>query len=246
MRRIRAITFDYWGTLYHAVSGRALRMQRLIEVLRAHGYTFGQQALDAADGVAVTEWERAWREEYRTLSARDWLRLMLDHLGAALPPADLDALATYFNEVILEVDPPVQLVDGVGQTVRRWARRYRLGLISDTGLSDGRTLRTFLERDGILDCFACLSFSDELGVSKPHPDVFRRTLDCLGAQPAESVHIGDLTRTDIVGAKGIGMRAVRFTGSHDDPDRSTKPDATVSTYADFQLLIQHWDTKNEG
>jgi putative hydrolase of the HAD superfamily len=88
--------------------------------------------------------------------------------------------------------------------------------------------------------FTCLSFSDETGVSKPHPDAFLRTLACLDAQPAEAVHIGDLTRTDIAGAKGVGMHAVRFTGSNDDPDSSVAPDATVSTYADFELLIELW------
>jgi len=241
---IKAVTFDYWGTLYHAASGRSQRMQRLVEVLRASGYAFSQEALDGADRVAWTEWERVWREAYRTLSARDWLRLMLDHLGAVLPAARFDALATVFDEIILEVDPPLRLVDSVGDAVRRLARHYRLGIISDTGLSSGRTLRRFLDRDGITGCFICLSFSDDTGVSKPHPDAFRRTLDCLNARPSESVHIGDLTRTDIAGAKAIGMRAVRFSGSYDDPDRSTAPDATVSTFADFEMLIQMWDTPN--
>lgn len=238
---IKAITFDYWETLYRGASGRSLRMTRLVDVLRVHNYTFGQPALDEADRVAQVEWERVWREEHRTLSARDWLRIMLDHLGAALPTSAFDALAIYFDEAIFESDPPLQLVDGVAGVVRRLARRYRLGIISDTGLSSGRTLRRFLDRDGIAEYFDCLSFSDETGVSKPHPDSFRRTLDCLDARPAESVHIGDLTRTDIAGAKAMGMRAVRFTGSHDDPDRSTAPDATISSYADFERLIQRWD-----
>jgi len=38
MGRIKAITFDYWGTLYHGATARAQRMSRLIEVLRAHNY----------------------------------------------------------------------------------------------------------------------------------------------------------------------------------------------------------------
>ncbi len=240
---IKAITFDYWETLYRGVSGRSLRMSQLVDVLRAHDYAFSQQALDEADRVAQVEWERVWREEHRTLSARDWLRMMLDHLGAALPASDFDALALYFDEAIVEVDPPMRLVDGVAETVERLARRYRLGVISDTGLSSGRTLRRILERDGMAGYFACLSFSDETGVSKPHPDAFRRTLDCLSARPSESVHIGDLTRTDIAGAKAIGMRVVRFAGSHDDPDRSTEPDATIDTYADFERLIQKWDSE---
>jgi HAD superfamily hydrolase (TIGR01549 family) len=243
---IKAITFDYWGTLYHGASGRSLRMIRLVDVLRSNGYTFDHEALDDADRVAWTEWERAWREDFRTLSAHDWLALMLGRLNVKLPPPDFDALATYFNEAIFEIEPPMHLVDGAGDAVRRLSQRYRLGVISDTGLSSGRTLRRFLERDGLLDYFACLLFSDETGVSKPHPDAFRRALDCLGAPPAEAVHIGDLTRTDIAGAKAFGMRAVRFTGSVEDADRSTAPDATVGNFADFERLIQAWDGNDEG
>lgn len=237
---IAAITFDFWGTLYYATGARHLRIQRMSEVLRAHGYDVNHERLDAAERVAWDTWDRVWREEFRTLSSNEWLRLMIDHLDVTLPPAEVDALADYFGEVVLEMDPPLRVVDGMLDAVHRLSRRYPLGLISDTGLSSGNVLRRFLERDAILDCFTCLSFSDETGVSKPHPDAFRRTLDCLGARPEQAVHLGDLTRTDIAGAKAVGMRVVRFTGANDDTDRSIEPDATVSTYADFERLIEEW------
>lgn len=243
MGQIRAITFDYWGTLYHGTGSRSGRMERLIEVLRTHNFLFDQLALDDADRIAWMEWERTWREAHRTLSSHDWLRLMLDHLGAALPQAVFETLAREWDEMILQADPPLQLITGAGDAVRRLSQRYRLGIISDTGLSSGRTLRRFLERDELAGHFTCLSFSDETGVSKPHPEAFLRTLACLGARPEEAVHIGDLTRTDIAGAKAVGMRAVRFTGSNDDPDLSVTPDAILSTYPDFEMLIEMWDAQ---
>jgi putative hydrolase of the HAD superfamily len=241
---IKAVTFDYWDTLYHGAGARDLRMKRLTEALNTHSYAFDQAALDEADRVAWTEWTRVWRDEHRTSGASDWLRLMLDHLGAALPATTFDGLAVQWDEIVLHADTSPQLVDGAAGVVRRLAQQYRLGIISDTGLSSGRTLRRLLERDGIDAYFTCLSFSDETGVSKPHPDAFRRTLKCLGAQPAETIHIGDLTRTDIAGAKAVGMRAVRFSGSNDDPDRSIAPDAAVGTFADFELLVRTWDGKS--
>jgi len=240
MDRIKAITFDFWGTLYHGMSSRLGRMQRLADVLWEHGLTFSQEALDEADRLAWTEWDRAWREEFRTLSASDWLRLMFEHLRVTLPPAAFEGLADDFDTSVLKTDPPLQLVDGVQSVVRRLAGRFSLGIISDTGLSSGKTLRRFLDRDRLAGCFACLSFSDETGVSKPHPDAFRRALACLAVQPSEAIHVGDLTRTDIAGAKSLGMFAVRFTGAYDDPDLSTPPDAIVQTYADFEQLVHAW------
>jgi len=238
---ITAITFDYWGTLYHAASGRLGRMERLAEVLGEHGYHLDSAVLESADRAAWLEWDRIWREEYRTLSAADWLHLMFGHLGVTLPAQAVHNLAEDFDTMILRADPPPRLIDGVEGAIRRLAQHYRLAIIWDTGLSSGRTLRRFLDRDEMTGCFACLSFSDETGVSKPHPDAFRRTLNCLAAQPAQAVHVGDLTRTDIFGAKAVGMRAVRFAGSNDDPDRSTQPDAVISSYTDLEPLLQAWN-----
>jgi putative hydrolase of the HAD superfamily len=144
MDQIRAITFDYWGTLYHGASGRNGRMERLVEILRTHQFEFEQALLDEADRVAWTEWERTWREAHRTLSSGDWLRLMLDHLGTALPQTAFDVLALEWDEMILRADPPLELIPGAADAVRRLSQRYRLGIISDTGLSSGRTLRRFL------------------------------------------------------------------------------------------------------
>jgi FMN phosphatase YigB (HAD superfamily) len=122
--------------------------------------------------------------------------------------------------------------------VQRLAQWYRLGIISDSGLSVGHTLRQFLKRDGLLECFTCTTFSDEVGVSKPHPRIFQFTLDRLSAQPHEAVHVGDLTHSDIAGAKAIGMFAVRLTANYDDANRSVEPDAIVKSYAEFEAWLE--------
>ena len=122
--------------------------------------------------------------------------------------------------------------------MQRLAQRYRLCVISDSGLSTGKTLRHFLKRDGLLDCFTCTTFSDEAGVSKPHMRIFQITLDRLNAQPYEAVHLGDLTHSDIAGAKAIGMSAVRLAANYDDANRSVEPDAVVYSYAEFEQWLE--------
>ena len=177
----------------------------------------------------------------RTPPAADWVRWMLDDLLIQLPPDDFNALADYFDRSLLDADPGPTLIDGAGEAVQRLAQRYRLGVISDSGLSTGKTLRQFLKRDDLFDCFACTTFSDEVGVSKPHTRIFQLTLDRLGAQPREAVHIGDLTHSDIAGAKAIGMVAVRLTASYDDANRSVAPDAVVNSYAEFEAWLKSKD-----
>ncbi len=234
---IKAITFDFWNTLYKAASyAHPLRRRFLFDLFAKHQIEVSPEQVDAAEGVARRFWNKAWREEYRTPSAAEWVRVMLAELLIDLPLADFDALATCYDRSLLDADPGPTLIDGARETIERLAGRYRLGVISDSGLSTGRTLREFLIRDQLIDYFVQLTFSDEAGVSKPHPRIFHLTLDCLGVQPHEAVHIGDLTRSDIAGAKGVGMYAVRLTANYDDADRTVTPDTVVQSYA----ALEQW------
>ena len=64
-----------------------------------------------------------------------------------------------------------------------------------------------------------------------------------GVDPAEAAHIGDLRRTDVAGARGIGMRAVRYRGVFDDPGRAddgsdqVEGDAVIDDHADLLAAL---------
>jgi HAD superfamily hydrolase (TIGR01549 family) len=236
---LKAITFDFWNTLYKAAAyARGLRQVFMAEMFARNHIDLTQDQIDAAEEVARAEWNRVWREEYRTPPAADWVQWMLDELLITLPEHDFTALADYFDRSLLDADPGPTLIDGAAETVQRLAQRYRLGIISDSGLSTGKTLRHFIQRDGLLDCFTCTTFSDEVGVSKPHARIFQLTLDRLGAQPHEAVHVGDLIHSDIAGAKAIGMQAVRMAAHYDDANRAVEPDAVVYSYAEFEAWLE--------
>jgi len=210
----------------------------MFEVFAKNHIDVSVEQVDEAEEVARQTWNRVWRDEYRTPPAADWVRWMLDELLIQLPSDVFKALADYFDRSLLDANPGPVLTDGAAETVQRLAQRYKLGVISDSGLSTGRTLRHFLKRDSLLDCFTCTTFSDETGVSKPHARIFQIALDRLGAQPHEAVHLGDLTHSDIAGAKAIGMQAVRLTANYDDTNRSIEPDAVVQSYAEFEEWLE--------
>ena len=139
-------------------------------------------------------------------------------------PEDQELLA----ETALEIEEasllaPLQPLPGVLETVPALTSAgYRLGLISDTSLTPGRILKKLLAGDGLLSHFEALTFSDETGYTKPDPRMFQQTLAPLGAKPAEAAHVGDTPRTDIAGAKNLGMVAIRCAGAVDHPE---PPDA---------------------
>lgn len=115
----------------------------------------------------------------------------------------------------------------------------RLGIVCDVGFTGGELLREFLEREDLLRHFSGWAFSDEVGHYKPAPQIFEAALDALGAQPGEAAHVGDLRRTDIAGAAGLGMTTLRYRGLHDDrgEDGGGEADFVIDSHRELPALI---------
>jgi putative hydrolase of the HAD superfamily len=237
---IRAITFDFWNTLFVADFAGEARMRRIKGALEQAGYAeISEPRIEGAIERTWREWGRVWEHEQRTFGAEHWTALVLADLGVTLVEPELDALTHEMATSGMESKPP--LVEGLAELLPRLARRYRLGVICDTGLSPGWMLRQWMAAQGILDVFSHLTFSDELGVSKPHPRAFLSTLEQLGTAPEAAVHIGDYPRTDIAGAQGVGMRAIRFSGVTDRADGSIRADAAIASYGELEPLLSTWE-----
>ena len=80
-----------------------------------------------------------------------------------------------------------------------------VGVISD---ADHDMAHTILESIGVLGMFDSVTTSEEVGATKPSPEIFKAALHKAGADPQLSVHIGDSWK-DVAGAKGMGMIAVK-------------------------------------
>jgi putative hydrolase of the HAD superfamily len=133
-------------------------------------------------------------------------------------------LGEVFAEASLQED--IRPLDGARETLETLARQgIRRALICDTGFSPGRVVRKILESAGLLEFLEVQIFSDEAGVPKPNPRVFRLALDPFGVEPNGAVHVGDLRRTDVAGARAVGMGSIRIRWHQDD--QSEHPDADV-------------------
>jgi len=132
---------------------------------------------------------------------------------------------------------PPSLKPNVKKTLESLAPKYKIGLISDTGITPGRILKQGLEHHEILQFFDTLIFSDEIGVYKPHTLPFQTALKNL-AVPAElSIHIGDLIDTDIVGAKNCNMRAIWIRSELSSTISSIEADYVVKDLYEIVEII---------
>jgi putative hydrolase of the HAD superfamily len=79
----------------------------------------------------------------------------------------------------------------------------RLAVVSNW---DSRLPR-LLEGLGLAPFFDAIVVSCFEGIEKPEPELFRRALARLGAQPHETLHVGDLAELDVEGARAAGIDA---------------------------------------
>ena len=104
-------------------------------------------------------------------------------------------------------DDTALFLDFDGTLVELASRGYRLGIISN---SDG-TLGDHLRRIGMAQRFEMILDSSEVGVEKPHPEIFRMALERAGGVEARrTLYIGDVYAIDVLGAAGAGMQAMLF------------------------------------
>jgi putative hydrolase of the HAD superfamily len=129
-------------------------------------------------------------------------------------------------------------LDGALETVDALARAgVPAALICDTGLSPGRVVREHLARLGLLDGLRAQLFSDEVGVPKPDERIFRAALDALGVDGPGACHVGDLLRTDVAGARKVGMRSVRLRAVYDDTANLPEADSVAASHAELRGLL---------
>ena len=127
-------------------------------------------------------------------------------LHAERQPTDGDlAVLTMLGRRILE--QPVQLLDGVVDTLEQLYRRHRLVLLTK-GQPDEQRVK--IERSGLQPYF-----SQTRVVPEKTRDTYVRLLEELGSVPAETFMIGNSPRSDINPALAAGMHAVYV------PHRST-------------------------
>ena len=235
---LRAVTFDFWSTLFVDTRGRereALRADVLADTLRRAGLQASAYALADSLRASWDHFERVWSREQRTPPCAELVDAILGSLGVTVPDDLLTPLVDRFERLILELPP--EPMPGAVYTMPQLAEHYRLAIICDTGYSPGAVLRQLLDRHDLLGHFEYAYFSNEHGMSKPDPRVFLHVLEELDVRPTEAAHVGDIQRTDIAGAQAAGMSAIHFVGANNaDVARSTG-DAIVSHFEELPQAL---------
>ena len=249
---VKAITFDLWDTVIHDDSDEAerasqglaskkeARRELALAALRRHG-PLDEATLRTAYDTMEAAFNHVWHEQHITWTVDERVSVLLAGLGRTLPEAERAALVRDLEEMEIRIAPAP--VEGIGEAIADLAGSFRLGVVSDAIYSPGRCLRRWLEMHDLLRHFDGFAFSDEVGHSKPHPDMFASVASQLGVEVNEMLHIGDRDHNDVRGPHALGMKAVLFTATRDADRTRTAADAVCATASELPDTIRRLATR---
>ena len=237
--RLKAVTFDFWSTL---VDGNitpertAKRLAQLQAAIVGTGFSVTSEELKVAFTKALDHVSEAARESLEDVGPPGRWLVLARELGIPAGMVPYEVVEKAYEDITLEPLPaPMPHVHEAVKAMKDAG--HKLGVICNTGMAGGRVLREVLRRHGLFGYFDVTTFSNEFGVSKPHPSIFLHTLSALGQMdPGEALHVGDVEELDVEGARRAGMRSALYAPGSDGADE-TDADLVVIDWRDFASQI---------
>ncbi len=233
-KRPEMIIFDYGGTIISESEFQAFNGQKEIfryATANPMGLTAEQMNAHVREVYArILEYKRAGGEIHQ----HQFMRLAYESIGMEfslsyeeLERMEWDAAAP--GESMPHVEELLEYLHSSG---------IRTGVISNIGWS-GAALSRRINRLLPDNHFEFIIASSEYGLRKPDPLLFRVALQ-KASLPAESVwYCGDTPSADVLGAHGVGMFPVLFTGRPHNAENPADLDGSIGylTVHDWRELI---------
>lgn len=246
MGRVQVVSFDLWDTVLvddsdepkrrqQGLPPKAVERRDLVHRFLSQHAPIDRALINCAYDTVDSAFRQVWHHQYVTWPVETRLRVLLAGLKRDLPAEDLQELVRLHEEMELRVRP--DLAPGAADALRTLARRFTLAVVSDAIFTPGRALRELLAGYGLRDLFSAFIFSDEVGCSKPAPEMFRRAAELTGCRLEEMVHVGDREQNDVTGPKNLGARAVLLTAVTDRGGAHTRADAVCRDFDQLPDVI---------
>ena len=149
-----------------------------------------------------------------------------------------DGLYHSFLEVYYKpISDQLTLIEGAADVLQYFKdRNLPIGLVSNTIFPASFHLKE-LRRFGLFPYLDRHLFSSEVGVRKPHPQIFLQALDELNTNPSNAVFVGDRLVEDIGGAQKVGMKGVLRYVARRDYSAPITPDARIDQLRELPQAV---------
>jgi FMN phosphatase YigB (HAD superfamily) len=220
--------FDEIQGLVRRSSGTVLGAQRIRADVDAGLRAYSQWK--AAEGRRPRPREISYRELWAELIAADW------------PPPARSAVIAHASALCHLLDQcgkerrPMDGAQELLQTVTGLG--VRTGIVSNSLAASGS--RDFVRRAGLEPYIGVQVYSDEVGLRKPNPAIFRLVAEALDVDLAACWYVGDTWDRDVVGGRRAGVgRVILLEGSRTtDGDAATvAPDHRITHLREILALL---------
>lgn len=232
---IEAITFDLWNTIFENKFYSDFRLNLFIQFLEKKQIVSDLQKVKNSFNLVFYLPERNY-DENNHIYTEDRIDKLINLLKIDLTELDKDFIKNEFEEAILN-DPP-SLKIGVKKTLEEISSDFKIGLISNTGITPGRIINKVFQEYEILKYFDVKIYSDEVGYYKPHKIIFKTALESLNSNPKNTIHIGDNLKTDIKGAKDSNMYTIWFNEKKSPKLENIQPDYEIHEICEVLQILQ--------
>lgn len=120
---------------------------------------------------------------------------------------DQELADTFCREALGRIPTKDKLIDGAIELLEYLRPKYNMYILSN-GFKELQSHK--MRTAGIDKYFDALILSEDIGVNKPNRELYEYALEKTGSKLEESIMIGDMFETDIVGAANIGMEQIYF------------------------------------
>ncbi len=235
---IRVITFDLDDTLWD-VTPTLLRAEAAQNAwLQAHR----EQVTNSFDAAEMRRLRMLIFEQHPDLKhhisdlRRQALYEIQLHCGYTEEQARQGAEAAFqeFLQVRHQVEPYEQALD----VLQALSERYVLGALTN-GNAD-------IFKLDIGEYFDFAFSAEEIGASKPLPDMFHASMKETGARGHEMVHVGDHPEHDVAGAQAVGMYTVWANYSGAEWPGNAPADEEVSDLEELPEAVARIEQRSDG
>lgn len=236
-RTLRAVFFDVDDTLFNTTSFAAKAREKAVDAMRQRGLRAGRaEILRTLDDVV---------SEFGSNDDRHFDRLLMRLPRVATEGCNRDLLVvaavtayhdTKWQELHIEPESERLLADLAATEM------LRLGVIS-SGLTRKQIEKIVrLGLDRYVDP-SLIFITDQLGIAKRNPLLYRRAVETAGVQAQEAMHVGDHAANDIEPAAAAGLITVwnHGSGKHSANAPRTGPDHEISAFPGLrEVLREHY------
>ena len=197
----RAVFFDWDDTLWDFTTNAREALQTVYE---KHGFNRWYDSFEQYLHSYETYNQQLWANYAAGLISKDFLRrerfkLPLNELGIQTD----DETALQLDRDFLQITASkTRLKQHAAELLQSLHGKVRIAVVSN-GFTDVQHAK--IQRSGLAPYIDYTILSEDVGVNKPHPDIFRYALTQCRLEAHEVLMVGDSYQTDIEGARRAGI-----------------------------------------